>query len=230
MLMQAGFLLFAIALIGRAAKVQLFQRDQWRARAKAQQLAAAPLPAPRGMILDEGGAVLVESRQLVKLSVAPREVIATVGTRGDGVARLETLARALARAGVSQEWVGRARDTSRAWVEIPGRFLATDVGSITSMRGVHAEPALERVPPANDGLRRLIGRADDAGGPVDGLEKSLDAGCGERADVSRWCAMRAVSGFVRRMSLAMRRRRATPSCSRSTSRSRTSRNARSPKR
>ena len=187
-LMQAGFLLFAIALIGRAAKVQLFQRDQWRARAKAQQLAATPLPAPRGTILDEGGAVLVESRQLVKLSVAPREVIAKVGNRGDGAARVETLTRALARAGVSQEWVARARDTSRAWVEIPGRFLATDVGSVTSMRGVHAEPALERVPPANDGLRRLIGRADDAGGPVDGLEKSLDAvlrGTGGRESLVR---------------------------------------------
>lgn len=174
-LMQVGFLAFAVALIGRAAKVQLLERDQWRARAQAQQLAAAPLPAPRGMILDEGGAVLVESRQLVKLSIAPREVIATVGKRGNGPARMDLLTRALARAGVSQEWVTRASDTSRAWVEIPGRFLATDVASVTSMRGVHAEPALERIPPANDGLRRLVGRADDAGGPVDGLEKSLDA-------------------------------------------------------
>ena len=174
-LMQVGFLLFALALIGRSAKVQLLERDQWRARAATQQLAATPLPAPRGMILDEGGNVLVESRQLVKLSVAPREVLAATGKRSDGPIRVEALARALARAGVSQVWLDRARDTSRAWVEIPGRFIAADVGSITNTRGVHAEPALERVPPATDGLRRLIGRADDAGGSVDGLEKSLDA-------------------------------------------------------
>lgn len=174
-LMQVGSLAFAVALIGRSAKVQLLERDQWRARASAQQLAATPLPAPRGTILDESGSVLVESRQLVKLSIAPREVVAALGKRADGAARLDGLARTLTRAGVSKEWVARARDTSRAWVEIPGRFLATDVGSVTSMRGVHAEPALERVAPANDGLRRLIGRADDAGGPVDGIEKSLDA-------------------------------------------------------
>src|ERR1019366_10224643 len=35
-------------------------------------------------------------------------------------------------------------------------------------------PGLERIPPANDGLRRLVGRADDAGEPIDGLEKALD--------------------------------------------------------
>ena len=70
--------------------------------------------------------------------------------------------------------MSRVRDTTRKWVELPGRFLATDVAAITTTRGVYAEPALERVPPATDGLRRLIGRADDAGAPVDGLEKSLD--------------------------------------------------------
>jgi cell division protein FtsI (penicillin-binding protein 3) len=174
-LMQAASLLFAVALLGRAAKVQLLERDEWRTRARAQQIAGTPLPAPRGTILDVNGAILVESRQLVKLSVAPREVAATVRKKGDGDARMETLTRGLARAGVSQEWIRRASDTSRAWVDVPGRFLATDVASITSLRGVHAEPALERVPPANDGLRRLVGRSDDAGGAVDGLEKSLDA-------------------------------------------------------
>ena len=174
-LVQGAFLLFALALVGRAAKVQLFEHDAWRARAASQQLAGRPLPAPRGTILDENGTVLVESRQLVKLSIAPREVAADVRKRGDGAARARALVRTLVRAGVPPEWVARARDTSRAWVEIPGRFLATDVATATAMRGVHAEPALERVPPANDGLRRLIGRADDAGGAVDGLEKSLDA-------------------------------------------------------
>ncbi|HVZ48579.1 MAG TPA: penicillin-binding protein 2, partial [Gemmatimonadaceae bacterium] len=110
----------------------------------------------------------------VKLSVAPREVAATVQRTGDGAQRMAGLTRALAGVGVPRDWLDRVRDTSRAWVELPGRFLATDVTAIIATRGVHAEPALERVPPANDGLRRLVGRADDAGGPVDGLEKTLD--------------------------------------------------------
>ena len=39
-----GGLLFALAVIGRAAKVQLLDADRWRARARDQQVAAAPLP------------------------------------------------------------------------------------------------------------------------------------------------------------------------------------------
>jgi cell division protein FtsI (penicillin-binding protein 3) len=174
-LVHASFALFAVVLVGRAAQVQLFQTDKWRTKARSQQVAASPLPAPRGMILDEKGAMVVESRQLVRLNVAPGEVAGDLTKHADtGKRRLTALANALLRARVSQEWVARSTDTSRAWVTLPGRFLLSDVSSIVTMRGVHSEPVLERVPPANDGLRRLVGRADDAGNPVDGLEKALD--------------------------------------------------------
>jgi cell division protein FtsI (penicillin-binding protein 3) len=174
-LVHGAFLLFAAALVCRAAQVQLVQTSEWRAKARHQQVAAAPLPAPRGMILDASGALLVESRPLVMLSVAPREV-AGAGKRAGGADSrgLAALARALAHARVSSEWIARATDTSRAWVEIPGRFLAADVSDLTAWRGVHTEQVLERVPPAADGLRRLIGRADGAGEALDGMEKSLD--------------------------------------------------------
>lgn len=174
-LVHGAFALFAIVLVGRAAQVQLFQTAQWRAKARNQQLAASPLPAPRGMILDENGALLVESRQLVRLNVAPREVFgATKNDPGAAHRRLTALANGLVRANVARDWVARATDTSRAWVTIPGRFLMSDVAAIVAMHGVHADAVLERVPPADDGLRRLIGRADDSGQPVDGLEKALD--------------------------------------------------------
>ena len=174
-LVHGAFVLFAVVLVGRAAQVQLFQTTIWRARAMKQQMAASPLPAPRGMILDEKGAMLVESRQLVRLNIAPHETFGDSRKKPEaGAARMTALARALAHAGVSSEWVTRAVDTSRTWVTIPGRFLMSDVSAITAMRGVHSEPVLERVPPANDGLRRLVGRSDDSGEPVDGLEKALD--------------------------------------------------------
>ncbi len=174
-LVHAAFLLFALVLLGRAAQVQLFQTAQWRTKAKKQQLAASPLPAPRGMILDESGAMLVESRQLVRLNIAPREIFGEgKKAAATGPRNLTALANALARLGVSKEFVARSTDTSRTWVTIPGRFLMGDVAAAVAMHGVHSVPVLERVPPANDGLRRLIGRADDAGEPVDGLEKALD--------------------------------------------------------
>lgn len=173
-LVHAGLIVFAIALIARAAQVQIGQRDRWQTSARKQQLAASPLPAPRGTILDATGLVLVESRQLVKLSIVPREVVANLGRKNDGAARMDALTRTLARVGVDAGWIARVRDTTRKWVEVPGRFLATDLGTVMTMRGVHVDPALERVPPANDGLRRLVGRVDDAGAPVDGLERALD--------------------------------------------------------
>lgn len=176
-LVHGAFLLFALMLIGRAAKVQLFDGARWQARATRQQVADSPLPAPRGRILDESGAVLVESRQLVKLQVAPKEVWgAPVTPKAVAAAsqRMRAVARALARVGVSSEWVRKAVDTTDKWVDLPGTFLASDVQDLVAMRGVHSTPAVERVPPATDGLRRLVGRADDNGEPVDGLEKSLD--------------------------------------------------------
>ena len=175
-LVHGGFLLFAVLLVGRAAKVQLLDGGKWRARAAKQQFVDSPLPAPRGRILDASGDVLVESRQLVRFKVSPKEVWGdTKKSMKGGPQRLAVLARTLARVGVSSEFVHRATDTTRTSVEVPGRFLASDVDSILTMRGIHAEPAIERVPPSADGLRRLIGHADENGEPVDGLEKSLDA-------------------------------------------------------
>jgi cell division protein FtsI (penicillin-binding protein 3) len=175
-LVHGGFVLFAVLLIGRAGKVQLLQTAQWRARANKQQVAASPLPAPRGTILDASGAVVVESRELVKLTVAPKEVFGD-GKKAltAGPKRLKDLASALTTAGVPAEWVRKATDTTLKWVEIPGRWLATDVAGVTKFPGVRGSPVLERVAPGTEGLRRIVGRSDEAGEPVDGLEKSLDA-------------------------------------------------------
>lgn len=194
---HGGFVLFAILLAGRSAKVQILDRGKWRDRARSQHEAGTPIPAPRGMILDASGAMLVESRQLVRLEVAPREVaglpklgtvvpkpkaagtIITASRRKKtgptGVERLATLRATLTAAGVDPAWVAKASDTTRAYAVVPGRFLASDVQAISASRGIYVKPILERVPPATDGLRRLVGRADEAGEPVDGLEKAMDA-------------------------------------------------------
>lgn len=163
-LIHAALALFALAVIIRAAQVQLLDGAQWSARARDQQVAAAPLPAPRGAIRDAGGAVLVESREMVRLRIAPREV--------RNPAQLGTLLR---RAGIAPSWVARATDTTLKWVEIPGLFLPTDVAMISATRGVHPEPVLNRVAPPSDGLRRIIGRTADGSVPVDGVELALDA-------------------------------------------------------
>jgi cell division protein FtsI (penicillin-binding protein 3) len=163
-IIHGALVVFAAALVGKAAQVQLFQADRWRESADKQQIADASLPAPRGLITDASGRVLVESRELVRLRVAPREVRDRAALR-----------RRLDKAGIPAKWVARAVDTTRAWVEIPGLWLPSDVAPASAMRGVHAVPSVDRVLSTTDGVRRIVGRVDGQGKPVDGLELALDS-------------------------------------------------------
>lgn len=156
--------IFAILLLGRAVQVQLFQHDEWAALALRQQVGGGILPALRGQILDANGEVLAESREVVRLSVAPREV-----------RDLDALRRALGDAGVPSATIRRATDTSYAWVDLRQRFLAQDVAPLAAIRGVHGTPALERVSPAAEGTRRIVGVVDAQGNGVDGIELALDS-------------------------------------------------------
>ena len=161
---HGAFVCFALALVGRAAWVQLGETARWRAQARGQQVAAAAVPATRGAILDASGNVLVQSRAVVRLAVAPPEV-----------RKPDELAQALRNARVPEEFVRRAIDRNRKWVELPGRYLSSDVALAMAMRGVHPTEAIERVAPPTDGLRRLLGSIDNNGNGVGGVEAALDS-------------------------------------------------------
>ncbi len=163
-LVHAGLVAFALALVGKAAKVQILEGRQWAERAGRQHFASAANTTPRGAILDARGVTLVESRELLQLRVAPKEVKDRAKLR-----------RALAKAGVPATWVARAVDAKRAWVELPGRYLPSDVAPALAMRGVYPQPVGERVSVASDGLRRVVGRLGPTGAPVDGVELALDS-------------------------------------------------------
>jgi cell division protein FtsI (penicillin-binding protein 3) len=162
---HVSFLAFALAIVGRAAYVQVWQKTKWDQLAQRQHTTSETIPAPRGPILDAEGTVLVESRPLVHLNIAPREL-----RKGDRA----RLTRELKKVGVPAMFVARAVDTSRVWVPIPGRFLSADVATVTSLRGVHVEPQLERVPSPLPGLTGIIGHAAADGGGIDGIELALD--------------------------------------------------------
>lgn len=155
--------LFATALVVRAGKVQLLDHREWRARAHERQVVVDTLPAARGTIREAGGAVLVESREMLRLAVAPNEV--------PDRARL---ASQLTAAGVAGDVARRVTDSTLKWVEIPGLFIPTDVEKIVATNGVHTTAVMNRVAPASEGLRRIIGRAQDGGTAVDGVELALD--------------------------------------------------------
>ena len=155
---------FAMALIGRAGYVQVYKHAYWADKGARQQYLSSSLPAPRGDIRDESGVTLVESRELVHVGVAPREVRQPVA-----------LARALKNARIDPKWVRAAVDTTRVWVDIPGLFMPVDVAPAVAMRGVYAKPVMDRVYANSSGIRRIVGRVDPATGrPLDGIEAALD--------------------------------------------------------
>ena len=160
-LLLAGFV---IALLVKTARVQLLDGRRLAASAARQQSTTTNIPAPRGEIFDARGQVMAQSRETVKLDIAPKEV-----------RDLRKLRFALSRAHIPPEWVARATDASRKWVTLPGRYRAIDVAAVTAMRGVHVTPVIERAYASSEGTLRIIGRVDADGNAVDGLELALDS-------------------------------------------------------
>lgn len=162
-LVHLGLALFALALIAKATHVQLLQGTAWAENARRQQTAHRAVPAPRGQIRDAAGRLLVQSRETVRLEIAPREVRDRA-----------TLRRLLAKAGVARQHLATATDTMRAWVTLPGRWAPTVVAELLAMRGVHHTLIIDREYATTPSERRFVGRVDANGVPIDGIERELN--------------------------------------------------------
>lgn len=156
--------LFALAILVKAAHVQLIEGDRWRNLAERQQMSATEIPAPRGEILDATRRVLAESRETVRLEITPREVNQRVKLR-----------RALEKLGVNRSVIARAMDTSVKNVVVPGRFLRLDAAPAMALRGVYSYPSVTRSYAVSKGARGIVGHVDANNRAVDGLELSLDS-------------------------------------------------------
>ena len=165
-IVHAVLLLFAAALVTRAGIVQLWQRERWGTLAERQHLKSGALPAPRGDIRDASGTPLAQSRELVRLAIAPRDVRPRDRKK---------LAQLLRRVDVKAPFVARAADTTRAWVEVPGYFDRSDVAQAIAMRGVFPTAAAQRDYVESEGVRRIVGRMDGRGAAIDGIELALDS-------------------------------------------------------
>ena len=70
-----GLLAFAlVAIVVRLAQVQLVQGETFAAQARANQVQVIPVAAPRGLIVDRHGVVLVRSRPSFVCALIPSEV------------------------------------------------------------------------------------------------------------------------------------------------------------
>ena len=165
-LVSLGLAAVTTALLVQAARVQLWQGKRWAERGRIQQFAGTDLPAPRGTILDATGEVMAESREMVRLNVAPREVAAK-----NGIPRLRRSLKAL---GFQSDDIERATDTKRAWVELRLPLRPGVDTAASNIPGVHAVRVMERTYAGAEGLRRVVGHVSPDG-PIDGIERSLDS-------------------------------------------------------
>lgn len=163
-LIHLSLVLFAAAIVVRAAQVQLFQSKQWAERAAQQHFASTKLPASRGAIYDVSGAPLAMSREMLRLSISPREV-----------KDRRAVGRDLTRLGVPAPFVSRATDARRAWVDIPGTYSPASASELAAMRGVYTRPTVDRVYTPREATRRIVGWVDDTGTARAGLELTLDS-------------------------------------------------------
>jgi cell division protein FtsI (penicillin-binding protein 3) len=176
-IVHATLLVFAILLLGQAARIQLVQGEMWAERARRQQFRVGPMVAPRGKILDASGNVLAESRELLRINVAPQEVKNTAALAGE-----------LRKAGFDAAAIGLATDRARKWVTLPGLHVSTEVTGLTAIAGVHPETVVKREYVSAPGIRRVVGALDASGRAVAGIELALDsvlAGDSTRAPVAR---------------------------------------------
>ena len=162
-IVHAFLVLFALALVVRAAKVQVIEGKDWVARARRQHFFAGSMSAPRGEILDASGNTLVESREMTRVAVALPEVRDTA-----------FVLKALRHARVDADAVRAAIARRRRWIDLPGLYTAADVASLSKLNGIHLTPVLQRVYANSGGIQRIVGTLDGRGNPIDGLELALD--------------------------------------------------------
>ncbi|MEO5580916.1 MAG: penicillin-binding transpeptidase domain-containing protein, partial [Gemmatimonadaceae bacterium] len=120
--------------------------------------------AARGNILDASDGILAESRELVRLTVAPGEV-----------RDKPALASALKAAGFSSQWITASTDTRRRWVALPGLHVGSEIGALTALTGVRGYSVMKREYATDGSIRRIVGGIDQNGRGADGIELALDS-------------------------------------------------------
>jgi cell division protein FtsI (penicillin-binding protein 3) len=163
---QFCFGLGVLAILGRAAQLQLLQGDRWAEQARRQRTERAVLPARRGGLYDRNGVPLAISQEFYHVGVAPNEL-------ADSRRAARLLSRHLR---VSLPALERGIRAGKRWIYFHGPFTATQVQPLRRLDGVHLTGDFQRFYPSRTLARPIIGGLS-ADGPVGaaGLELSLDS-------------------------------------------------------
>jgi cell division protein FtsI (penicillin-binding protein 3) len=163
---QFGFAIGIAAVLGRAAQLQIVEREQWAREARSQRTERAVLPARRGALYDRNGIPLAITQEFYHIGVAPNEL---TDVRDAFVLLVRNL-------GVSAPALNREFQARKRWIYLHGPFNATQVQALRAVKGVHLTGDFQRFYPSRDLARPIIGGlAPDRTFGGDGLELSLDS-------------------------------------------------------
>jgi cell division protein FtsI (penicillin-binding protein 3) len=156
-----------LALVLRAAQVQLLEGRKYAAAAKLQRTERVVLEARRGTLFDRHGLGLALTQETYHVGIAPNEL-------RDPPRDAATIARRLR---LAPRDVDRGLRRRYAW--FAGPYTTLEVQPLRSMRGVHLEPVLRRFYPSPEFARAVLGRVGEdgrgGGGGGGGLERLLDS-------------------------------------------------------
>jgi cell division protein FtsI (penicillin-binding protein 3) len=160
---EAAMVLGLIALVGRAAQVQLIQGGRWATEARVQRTEHIVLAARRGALSDRHGKPLALTQETYHLGIAPNE-LRDPERDPDLVARQLHVPLSDIRLALRKRYAYFA-----------GPFTTIQVRPLRGMRGVHLEPVVNRFYPQPDLAQAVIGRVGDDGRGASGLERALDS-------------------------------------------------------
>jgi len=163
---QFGFGVGVLAILLRAAQVQIVQGDRWGREAVRQRTERAVLEARRGALYDRNGIPLAITQEYYHVGVAPIEL-------SDIRRTFVLLVRSL---GVPAPALDREFQDRKRWIYLHGPFTAMQVQALRSVKGVYLTGEYQRFYPARDLARPVIGSlAPDRAVGSEGLERSLDS-------------------------------------------------------
>jgi cell division protein FtsI (penicillin-binding protein 3) len=163
---QFGFALGVLALLTRAAQVQIVEAERWEAEAARQRTEKVVLPARRGALYDRNGIPLAITQEFYHVGVAPNEL-------EDIRTAFVLLVRNL---GVSAPALNREFQARKRWIYLHGPFNATQVQALRRVSGIHLTGEFQRFYPSRDLARPIIGGlSPDRRVGAAGLEGALDS-------------------------------------------------------
>ena len=164
--LQAGFAFAVLAIVGRAAQLQIVEREAWSKEARSQRTVRSILPARRGALYDRNLVPLAVTQEFYHVGVAPNEL-------EDIRTGFVLLVRSL---GVSAPALDREFQARKRWIYLHGPFNATQVQPLRGVKGIHLDGDFQRFYPARELARPIIGGLDpDRSFGAAGLELSPDS-------------------------------------------------------